>query len=159
MPPERDYEIGRGKPPKHSQWKPGQSGNRKGRPPGAKNIKTLLGEALNQQVAVNDNGRQRSMTKAEAMATQLANRAAQGDARATQTVLRHFPQIQIVRDRAGPQMLPNVMVVLPDNGRDPELTAELRRAQAEAQQKYFARKQRQRERQEAVNENQEKEVA
>src|SRR3954451_22024813 len=83
MPPERDYEIGRGKPPKHSQWKPGQSGNRKGRPPGAKNIKTLLGEALNQQVAVNDNGRQRSMTKAEAMATQLANRAAQGDARAT----------------------------------------------------------------------------
>lgn len=28
-----DYEVGRGKPPKASQYKPGQSGNRKGRPP------------------------------------------------------------------------------------------------------------------------------
>lgn len=142
-----------------AQFKPGQSGNRKGRPPGAKNLKTLLGEALDQPVTVTENGRRRSMSKGEAMATQLANRAAQGDARATQTVLRHFPQMQIVQDPAGPQMFPNVMVILPDNGRDPELTAELQHAQAEAQQNYFARKQRQRERQEAVNENHEKEVA
>ena len=157
-PEERDYDVGYKKPPKHTQWKEGQSGNEKGRPPGAKNVKTLLGEALNQQVTVTEDGRRRSMSKAELMAMQLANRAAQGDARATQTVLRHFPQVQLVQDPAGPQM-PTVMVVLPDNGRDPELTAELRRAQAEAQQYYFARKQRQRERQEAVNENREKEVA
>ena len=159
MPPESDYEVGYGKPPKHSQFPKGQSGNPKGRPHGAKNLKTLLGEALNQQVAVNDNGRKRSMSKAEVMAMQLVNRAAQGDARATETVLRHFPQVQFVQDPAGPQMFPPVMVVLPDNGRDPELTAELRRAQAEAQQKLFARRQRQRQRQEAVNEDREKEVA
>lgn len=31
-PDERDYEVGYGKPPKHSQFKPGQSGNPEGRP-------------------------------------------------------------------------------------------------------------------------------
>jgi uncharacterized protein DUF5681 len=159
MQPDREYEVGYAKPPKHSQFKKGQSGNPKGRPAGAKNVKTLLGEALHQTVAVTENGQRRNISKAEAMATQLANRSAQGDARATETVLRHFPQVQIIKDPAGPQLFPNVLVVLPDNGRDPELTAELRRAEAEAQQKYFARKQRQQERQEAVNENQGKEVA
>ena len=29
---EGDYEVGYGKPPKHSRFKPGQSGNPKGRP-------------------------------------------------------------------------------------------------------------------------------
>jgi len=32
--PESDYEIGRGKPPMHTRFKPGQSGNPKGRPKG-----------------------------------------------------------------------------------------------------------------------------
>ena len=35
------------------------------------------------------------------------------------------------------------MVILPDNGRDPELTAVLKRAQAEAQDEYYAKKRRQ----------------
>ena len=45
------------------------------------------------------------------------------------------------------------MVVLPDNGRDPELTAVLRKAEMEAQEKYFARKRRGQERQHPANEN------
>ena len=37
---ERDYEVGRGKPPLHTRFKPGQSGNPKGRPKGVRNFKT-----------------------------------------------------------------------------------------------------------------------
>ena len=50
MPPdrERDYEVGYGKPPRHTRFTKGQSGNPRGRPPGAKNLKTLLSEALNE---------------------------------------------------------------------------------------------------------------
>jgi Family of unknown function (DUF5681) len=31
-----DYDVGYGKPPKTTQFQPGQSGNRRGRPKGAK---------------------------------------------------------------------------------------------------------------------------
>jgi len=49
MPPddERDYEVGYGKPPHHTRFVKGQSGNPRGRPRGAKNMKTLLNKALN----------------------------------------------------------------------------------------------------------------
>lgn len=38
----KDYEVGRGKPPKHTQFKKGQSGNPKGRPP-RKSVKAKSG--------------------------------------------------------------------------------------------------------------------
>ena len=59
MPPddERDYEVGYGKPPRHTRFVKGQSGNPRGRPPGAKNLKTLLNKALNELVVVTEQWR------------------------------------------------------------------------------------------------------
>ena len=122
-------------------------------------------DARDEKVTITEkNGQHRTTTKREAMFKQLANRAAQGDHRAIQTVLRHLPEPErngepeVVPATSSPP-LPHVMVVLPDNGRDPELTAVLRKAQMEAQQKLFAQRERERRRQGAVNENREKEVA
>jgi hypothetical protein len=90
-----DYQVGFGKPPKESQYRKGQSGNPKGRPPGSRNASTLLDEALKERVVVSENGRRRAMTKLEAILKQLVNRAAQGDHRATQLLLAHqIPRIE-----------------------------------------------------------------
>ena len=40
--PQRDYEVGYGKPPRQTRFSKGQSGNPRGRAPGAKDLKTLL---------------------------------------------------------------------------------------------------------------------
>ena len=53
---QRDYEVGYSKPPRHTRFVKGQSGNPRGRPPGAKNFATLLSEALNETVIVTENG-------------------------------------------------------------------------------------------------------
>jgi hypothetical protein len=82
-----DEEVGYGKPPHHSRFIKGQSGNPRGRPPGAKNMRTLLTRALNELVVVTDNGGCRKISKREAIVTQLVNRSAKADFKAIQIVL------------------------------------------------------------------------
>lgn len=92
---EGGYEIGYGKPPLNARFQKGQSGNRKGRPRGSRNASTLLDEALKERVTVSENGRRKKITKLEAILTQLVNRAAGGDHRATQLLLAHqIPRIE-----------------------------------------------------------------
>src|SRR4029077_1391085 len=79
---EGDHEVGYGKPPRHRQFVKGQSGNPRGRPPGAKNLKTLLNKALNELVIVTENGGRRKVSKREAIVTQLVNRSAKADYKA-----------------------------------------------------------------------------
>ena len=96
MPPddERDYEVGYGKPPRHTRFEPGRSGNPCGRPPGAKNMKTLLSKALNELVIVTEDGGRRKVSKREAIVTQLVNRSAKADYKAIQILLGMLRDIE-----------------------------------------------------------------
>jgi len=51
-----DYEVGRGKPPRHSRYKKGQSGNPKGRPRGSENHYSMLMKVLSERVVVTVKG-------------------------------------------------------------------------------------------------------
>lgn len=82
------YRVGYGRPPAHTRFTPGQSGNPAGRPAGRKNFATLLQEALDQQMAVSVGRRRRVVTRREAAAFRLAMKAAKGDPRAIAIVLR-----------------------------------------------------------------------
>jgi Family of unknown function (DUF5681) len=90
-----DYEVGYGKPPRHTRFKKGQSGNPRGRPSGSKNLTTLLGEVLNELVVVAESGGRRKITKRRAIIMQLVNQAAKADWRATKILLDILQAIEV----------------------------------------------------------------
>jgi Family of unknown function (DUF5681) len=82
MPNDHDdsaFEIGFGKPPEHSRFRKGRSGNPKGRPKGRRNLATVLERTLQEKVVINEHGVRRTVTKLEAAVKQLVNKAASGD--------------------------------------------------------------------------------
>ena len=102
MPPDDkgDYQVGYGKPPHHSRFVKGQSGNPRGRSPGAQNMKTLLTQALNELVVVTDHGGRRKVSKRQAIVTQIVNRAAKPDFKAIPVLLGMLRDIERDSDPA-----------------------------------------------------------
>ena len=105
MPSDRDreYEVGYGKPPRHTRFAKGQSGNPRGRPSGAKNLSTLLSDALNETVVVTENGGRRKVSKRQAIITQLVNRSATADFRAIKILLDIMREIEVQNESASPE--------------------------------------------------------
>ena len=74
-----DYEARYRRPPKAYRFKPGQSGNPSGRPKGTKRLLTELEAALAKPVVVREGGKRRRVSKLQAAAKSLADRAVSGD--------------------------------------------------------------------------------
>lgn len=74
----RNYKVGKGKPPKNSQFKKGRSGNPKGRPKNSKNVHTVLNDIWNGKVTVRENGKTRRVSFSEAFVRKLADKAING---------------------------------------------------------------------------------
>jgi hypothetical protein len=81
------YKVGYRRPPKHTQFQKGQSGNVRGRPRGRKNTKTIILEAAYEPIEVTVNGRRKKMPKIHVAVAQLVNDAVKGDRKATEVVL------------------------------------------------------------------------
>jgi hypothetical protein len=80
-------EVGYGKPPKHTRFAKGQSGNPRGRPKGSKNVATIFRSVGRETIRVTENGRTRRMTKIEAMLIQIFNKALAGNLPAAKEVM------------------------------------------------------------------------
>lgn len=77
-----EYEVGYRKPPRHAQFKPGRSGNPKGRPKNAKGLNTIVRETLGGKVAVRTATGTKQISKIEAVLQKTLEKAMKGDARA-----------------------------------------------------------------------------
>jgi uncharacterized protein DUF5681 len=86
MPKRKDaddgYSVGYGKPPTHSQFRPGQSGNPAGRRKGVRNLMTDVKRTLKVPVSVKVSGRSRKISTQEGALLLLREKALSGDARA-----------------------------------------------------------------------------
>ncbi len=72
--PSGDYEVGCGKPPKEHQFKPGQSGNPKGRPPKRKPKRIDAAAVLSEPLAVKNSGGRQKMSPLEVGVRRLGER-------------------------------------------------------------------------------------
>lgn len=82
-----EHRVGYQKPPEHSRFKKGQSGNLKGRPRGTKNLKTDLREELRETIMVREGERTLRISKQRAIVKSLIAKTLKGDARAAAVLL------------------------------------------------------------------------
>jgi hypothetical protein len=78
-------------PPVETRFQAGQSGNRKGRPKGARNLITIINEELSQFVTATVNGKSRRLTTGQAIVKRVVNLATGGNLRAAEILLKHAP--------------------------------------------------------------------
>jgi hypothetical protein len=88
--PEPDYEVGYGKPPLQSRFKPGQSGNPKGRPKTAKALNTIVRETLTQKVAVRTGTGTRKISRIDAVIQKTVEQAMKGNQRALAELIKLY---------------------------------------------------------------------
>lgn len=77
--PQNQDEVGYGKPPKAYQFKPGQSGNPKGRPKGPGSLHKLIAKHAAKKVLVIENGVEKKMSKLDVVIAAVFNKASKGD--------------------------------------------------------------------------------
>jgi hypothetical protein len=90
-----DYGVGYCKPPKHTQFKKGKSGNPKGRPPN-KDLHEAIIYILNEMVTVHKDGKSIEMTQKEAIIYRIITDSMKGKSTATKNLiylLKNLPWI------------------------------------------------------------------
>lgn len=96
--PEKSYEVGFCKPPRHTQWKKGQSGNPKGRKKRepARNLHDAIVAELSKTMAVTDaDGTIVHYNRLELLSNQLVNKAIKGDKTAMGIMTKSFSNIHL----------------------------------------------------------------
>jgi hypothetical protein len=95
------YDVGYGRPPVHTRFKQGTSGNPKGRPVNRPTAKTMVERVINQKVTVRYGQRTREIPLLQAMIHSHAAKGAQGDARSARIVFGLLPNAGIWADQTG----------------------------------------------------------
>ena len=104
MASKRHPDIGYGRPPKHAQWKKGQSGNPKGRPRRDRNVGALVATFLTQRIVVRAGKTTKRRTRLEHLVHRLFEQALEGDPRLMKMVLDEARKEEARGDKDEPQL-------------------------------------------------------
>jgi len=85
-----DYAVGYGRPPRAYRFRPGHSGNPRGRRKGAKSEATILRNLLNRKINVRQNGRRRKITVFEAILLRFTEDALKGNIKAAAFLFNRY---------------------------------------------------------------------
>jgi len=88
--------VGYGRPPVHSRFKPGKSGNPKGRPRGSRNLRTIIQDALTTKVVLRQGQGKRSISKLEGIVLRQVDDALKGDPKAALAALKMAAQVGLL---------------------------------------------------------------
>ncbi len=86
----RDGEVGYGKPPRETRFKPGTSGNPKGRPKGAKNESTILREIFQRKIDSRSGDRVRKITVLEGILLRITDDSLKGNTKSAAFLLNRY---------------------------------------------------------------------
>jgi hypothetical protein len=113
------YTVGYKRPPQHTRFQPGVSGNPSGRRKGSKNIRSIFEKILGEEISLREGSVTKKITKAEAVVRSLVISAMKGDSRSQQNLFRLAEQIgQFVEPPAPLQRIERVIVDPRDMRRD-----------------------------------------
>jgi hypothetical protein len=120
--------TGYGRPPVKNRFKPGHSGNPRGRPKNSRNLKTIIQQALTGRITVREGEKRRSITKIEGVVLRQVEGALKGNDRAALATLRIAAQVGLLDDveagfeayplsRAEQQMVQELLTKTPEQRR------------------------------------------
>ncbi len=123
-----DSTVGYGKPPMETRFKSGQSGNRRGRPRGSKNRKTIVREIMNEMHTVTEDGRRQRRSTRDLILLALRNRAVEGNVRAFRALKKFLTKYepQESNSKLGCLVVPAAITQEEEIARAEKLNAEAR---------------------------------
>ena len=97
--PSKSYEVGYGKPPASSRFKPGQSGNKNGRPKKRQTMIEQFDLELNRRLVIRENGEKRTLTMMQIIVKQIVAKAAKGEQKSLKFLSDVIQQLDAVQQR------------------------------------------------------------
>jgi hypothetical protein len=91
--------VGYCRPPAEHRFKPGRSGNPKGRPKGSRNIASIVADVLARRIRTKIDGETQRILPTEALVHVVLRKALNGDRHAWETVFRWIEQAEASKER------------------------------------------------------------